>query len=130
VSSFERPAAGGDHGEAFCEHGEIGRSIFIYDTTLRVPWMMMGPGIAARPDGIADPVCLIDVAPTALVLLGTWKIDAARSRNGGQPHGEPGLHNADRARRRHRSARATRGPDRVPVHVLICVGIRDLGFGG
>ena len=27
----------GDHGEAFGEHGEIAHSIFVYDTTLRVP---------------------------------------------------------------------------------------------
>ena len=37
-----------DHGEAFGEHGEIGHSIFVYDTTLRVPLVVAGPGIAAR----------------------------------------------------------------------------------
>ncbi len=66
----------GDHGEAFGEHGEIGHSIFVYDTTLRVPWVMMGPGIAARAEPIADPVCLVDVAPTVLALLHTGKVDA------------------------------------------------------
>ncbi len=66
----------GDHGEAFGEHGEIGHSIFVYDTTLRVPWLMMGPG-AGRPGSVAvDPVGLIDLAPTALALLGTGSIDA------------------------------------------------------
>ena len=29
--------AAGDHGEAFGEHGEYAHSIFVYDTTLRVP---------------------------------------------------------------------------------------------
>ena len=66
----------GDHGEAFGEHGEIGHSIFVYDTTLHVPWVMMGPGITARGAAITDPVCLIDLAPTLLALLGTGKIDA------------------------------------------------------
>ena len=37
-----------DHGEAFGEHGEIGHSIFVYDTTLRVPLILSGAGHAAR----------------------------------------------------------------------------------
>ena len=37
-----------DHGEAFGEHGEISHSIFVYDTTLRVPLIVAGPG---RRDG-------------------------------------------------------------------------------
>ena len=71
-----------DHGEAFGEHGEFSHSIFIYDTTLRVPLAMRGPGVPARPDGnrpraaIADPVTLADVAPTAMRLLGFTMPDA------------------------------------------------------
>jgi tetratricopeptide (TPR) repeat protein len=57
----------GDHGEAFGEHGEIGHSIFVYDTTLRIPLLMSGPGV--RRGTIAEPVSLIDVAPTALTRL-------------------------------------------------------------
>ena len=67
----------GDHGEAFGEHGEFAHSIFVYDTTLRVPLAMRGPGIradaraAAAPRAtIAEPVTLADVAPTALAMLG------------------------------------------------------------
>ena len=65
-----------DHGEAFGEHGEFSHSIFVYDTTLRVPLAMRGPGVPAQSDGnrpraaIADPVTLADVAPTAMRLLG------------------------------------------------------------
>jgi len=59
----------GDHGEAFGEHGEFAHSIFVYDTTLRVPLVMRGPGLRARST-IADPVTLADVAPTALRMLG------------------------------------------------------------
>lgn len=33
-----------DHGEAFGEHGEWSHSLFIYDTTLRVPLLIRGPG--------------------------------------------------------------------------------------
>jgi arylsulfatase A-like enzyme/cytochrome c-type biogenesis protein CcmH/NrfG len=64
-----------DHGEAFGEHGEIGHSIFVYDTTLRVPLILAGPGLPAGRT-IADPVALIDVAPTTLRLLGVSAFDA------------------------------------------------------
>ena len=33
-----------DHGEAFGEHGEESHSLFVYDTTLRVPLLVRGPG--------------------------------------------------------------------------------------
>ncbi len=65
--------AAGDHGEAFGEHGEIGHSIFVYDTTLRIPLLMAGPGV--RRGAIAEPVSLVDVAPTALARLGLPAFD-------------------------------------------------------
>ena len=40
-----------DHGEAFGEHGEESHGLFVYDTTLRVPLLLRGPGVpAARRD--------------------------------------------------------------------------------
>src|SRR5262249_15314857 len=57
--------AAGDHGEAFGEHGEYAHSIFVYDTTLRVPLLMSGPGSGAGAR-IAAAVSLVDVAPTIL----------------------------------------------------------------
>jgi choline-sulfatase len=63
-----------DHGEAFGEHGEITHSLFVYDTTLRVPLVIAGPGIAKRT--ISAPVSLVDVAPTVLKLLDVDSIDA------------------------------------------------------
>jgi Flp pilus assembly protein TadD len=63
-----------DHGEAFGEHGEIAHSLFIYDTTLRVPLIIAGPGVpAGRVD---DVVSVVDLAPTAARLLGTGPFDA------------------------------------------------------
>jgi choline-sulfatase len=61
--------ATGDHGEAFGEHGEYAHSIFVYDTTLRVPLIVSGPGVRAATR-VADPVTLADVAPTVMRLLG------------------------------------------------------------
>ncbi|MDQ3171606.1 MAG: sulfatase-like hydrolase/transferase [Acidobacteriota bacterium] len=64
-----------DHGEAFGEHGEIGHSIFTYDTTLRVPLVMQGPGIAPAIVSGGD-VSLIDVAPTLAARAGLAAFDA------------------------------------------------------
>jgi choline-sulfatase len=61
--------AAGDHGEAFGEHGEYAHSIFVYDTTLRVPLLMSGPGIPGGTRSV-EPVTLADVAPTVMRLLG------------------------------------------------------------
>ncbi len=58
-----------DHGEAFGEHGEIGHSLFVYDTTLRVPLLMRGPGVTPGTV-VGDDVSLVDVASTVAVLTG------------------------------------------------------------
>ena len=36
-----------DHGESFSEHGEYAHGVFLYDSTLRIPFMMAGPGVPA-----------------------------------------------------------------------------------
>ena len=61
--------AAGDHGEAFGEHGEYAHSIFVYDSTLRVPLLISGPGVPAGTR-VAEPVTLADVAPTVMRALG------------------------------------------------------------
>jgi len=59
----------GDHGEGLGDHGEITHSIFVYDTTLRVPLLVAGPGV---PQGlvVTDSICLVDIVQTVLKLLG------------------------------------------------------------
>ena len=64
----------GDHGEAFGEHGEIAHSLFVYDTTLRVPLLFNGPGVSAQVS--ESPVSLIDVAPTIARLAGLPPLDS------------------------------------------------------
>jgi arylsulfatase A-like enzyme/Tfp pilus assembly protein PilF len=66
--------AAGDHGEAFGEHGEVSHSLFTYDTTLRVPLIVAGPGVAAHVD--EEPVSLVDVAPTIASLAGLGAFDS------------------------------------------------------
>jgi arylsulfatase A-like enzyme/tetratricopeptide (TPR) repeat protein len=58
-----------DHGESLGEHGEATHGVFVYDATLRVPWIMAGPGI---PRGRVPSVVArgIDVAPTLLDYAG------------------------------------------------------------
>ena len=58
-----------DHGESLGEHGEATHGVFVYDATLRVPWIMAGPGL---PRGRVSPVVArgIDVAPTLVDYAG------------------------------------------------------------
>ncbi|MGE3471343.1 MAG: sulfatase, partial [Vicinamibacterales bacterium] len=58
-----------DHGEALGEHGETGHGFFAYETTLAVPLVLRGPGVAPGAT-VAGPFRLIDIAPTVLSLLG------------------------------------------------------------
>jgi choline-sulfatase len=64
-----------DHGEAFGEHGEIGHSIFVYDTTLQVPLIISGPGVPAGRT-IDETVALIDIAPTVTHWLDLARFDS------------------------------------------------------
>jgi arylsulfatase A-like enzyme/Tfp pilus assembly protein PilF len=58
-----------DHGEALGEHDETGHGFFTYETTLKVPLVMRGPGLPANAT-VNGPFRLVDVAPTMLALLG------------------------------------------------------------
>ncbi len=56
-----------DHGESLGEHGEDGHGIFVYQSTLHVPFIMRVPGLA--PGRVTDVTRLADVMPTVLDLL-------------------------------------------------------------
>lgn len=59
-----------DHGESLGEHGESTHGYFIYQSTLRIPWIIHWPRAAAvKPSRVAGPVSLLDVAPTILESL-------------------------------------------------------------
>jgi len=58
-----------DHGEGLGDHGETLHGFFAYQTTLRVPFLVRGPGVRAG-SRVAGVVGLVDVLPTALDLLG------------------------------------------------------------
>ena len=65
----------GDHGESLSEHGEYYHGVFLYDSTLRIPWIMAAPGIHAG-QRIKTQVRTIDLLPTLVTLLG-GKVPAA-----------------------------------------------------
>jgi arylsulfatase A-like enzyme/Flp pilus assembly protein TadD len=57
-----------DHGESLGEHGETTHGLFAYDSTLAVPLIFAGPGIAS---GVVDAgVAHMDIVPTVLDLVG------------------------------------------------------------
>ncbi len=58
-----------DHGESLGEHGEQTHGIFVYDATLRVPFIVAGPGV---PSGVTPTVVArgADVMPTLIDLAG------------------------------------------------------------
>ena len=58
-----------DHGEGLGEHGEGTHGLFVYDSTLKVPLIVAGPGVAAGR--VASTVARgIDVLPTLLDYAG------------------------------------------------------------
>jgi hypothetical protein len=61
----------GDHGEAFGEHtGNYAHTLALYEENVRVPLLFAAPGLWEKPQRVARPASLVDVAPTVLDLLG------------------------------------------------------------
>ncbi len=58
----------GDHSEAFGDHGEPFHSTDLYNSQIRVPLIVTGPGVP--PARVHEPVGLADLAPTILELAG------------------------------------------------------------
>ena len=64
-----------DHGESLGEHGERTHGVFVYDATMRVPWIISGFTVQGSTFKVAGSsfdglVRLIDLAPTTLDLIG------------------------------------------------------------
>ena len=53
-----------DHGEALGDHGELTHGLFAYEATLKVPLIVVAPGLAARRESAYARH--IDIAPTIL----------------------------------------------------------------
>ncbi len=57
-----------DHGESLGEHGERTHGLFVYDSTVAIPWIITAPGL--RPRHSPALVSQVDLAATVLDALG------------------------------------------------------------
>jgi arylsulfatase A-like enzyme len=60
----------GDHGEGLMQHGMLAHGVHIYEEAVRVPLLLRWPGRLPQRRTVSEPVATVDVAPTALELLG------------------------------------------------------------
>jgi choline-sulfatase len=58
-----------DHGESLGEHGEYSHGVFLYDATLRIPFIIAGPGVSTGVR-VKQQARTIDFLPTILDLVG------------------------------------------------------------
>ena len=58
-----------DHGESLGQHGEYSHGVFLYDSTLRIAFMISGPGIPAGLR-VKQQARTVDLLPTVLELMG------------------------------------------------------------
>jgi arylsulfatase A-like enzyme/thioredoxin-like negative regulator of GroEL len=59
----------GDHGESLGEHGEKTHGFFIYDTTLRIPFIVKLPAGEHHDATVAQPASTVNLLPTVLETL-------------------------------------------------------------
>lgn len=73
----------GSHGEGLGDHDEIGHGIYLFETTIRVPLIVVkaGPDAAGRGSMDDNPVSLLDLAPTILDLAGVSASDSLEGRS-------------------------------------------------
>jgi arylsulfatase A-like enzyme/Flp pilus assembly protein TadD len=80
-----------DHGESLGEHGEKTHAVFIYDATVRVPFILRFPRDLPAGRVYEGPVRHVDVVPTVLETLGlpgadeTQGVDLGPALRGEQP---------------------------------------------
>jgi lipoteichoic acid synthase len=60
----------GDHGESFGEHGPRGRSLLVYEETVKIPGIVYADGLVPPGTSISGLRQEIDVLPTVLDALG------------------------------------------------------------
>jgi arylsulfatase A-like enzyme len=69
-----------DHGDLLGAHGGMMQKWYnAYDEAIRVPLVVQGAGVAARPEGIDMPTSHVDLVPTLLGLAGI-DVEAASAR--------------------------------------------------
>ena len=69
-----------DHGEGLSEHDEVSHGYFLYDSTLRIPFVLSCPTVLPQRLRVNSLVEIVDFVPTALEILGA----ANGTRTGGR----------------------------------------------
>ena len=87
-------AAIGDHGESLGEHGEDEHGVFLYESVLRIPWIMRLPRGEHAGRIVTEQVRSIDLAPTLLDLAGLPALSKVDGESvaavvGGRPRRDP-----------------------------------------
>ncbi len=59
-----------DHGESLSEHGEYNHGVFLYDSTVRIAFLLAGPGVPAGLR-VKQQARTIDVLPTLMEIMGS-----------------------------------------------------------
>ena len=67
-----------DEGESLGEHGEETHGLFLYDSTLKVPMIVRYPPFVAPGTKFEGLISGVDVAPTALTLMGVPALSDAQ----------------------------------------------------
>ena len=70
-----------DHAEGFGEHEEFGHSVFVYDTTVKVPLIFACPGLVEAGKVVEEQVRLVDVMPTILDFMQLEKHEAVQGNS-------------------------------------------------
>jgi arylsulfatase A-like enzyme/Tfp pilus assembly protein PilF len=71
----------GDHGESLGDHGEETHSMFVYESAIRVPFIVWKPGLVPSGGVVREPVRLTDVAPSILELAGVPGLSTSSGRS-------------------------------------------------
>jgi choline-sulfatase len=66
----------GDHGEGLGEHGEETHGFFVYESAMRVPFIVYAPFSNTAGRRVTQPVRTVDILPTVLDLLQIQAPDA------------------------------------------------------
>jgi arylsulfatase A-like enzyme/Flp pilus assembly protein TadD len=67
-----------DHGEGLGDHAEQKHGLFVYNSTVHVPLLMVGPGVPA--ERVDEVVSLVDLGPTLLHYLGLPPLSSGAGR--------------------------------------------------
>lgn len=70
-----------DHGESLGDHGERTHAVFVYDATIQAPLLVRHPPSVPAGRVVTAATSAIDVAPTALGLLGAPPLPGAQGHD-------------------------------------------------